>query len=140
MKKSSHRTSESQQAANSIDVLSLDWEEDDVHGFLRSNSLERGVDAVLVCDCVFNYALIQPLVQTCTELCEARSTHERTTGQTVRPTLCIIAQQLRQPDVFESWLRSFLGLFRVWRLPDSMLTEALNEMSGFVVHVGVLRT
>jgi predicted nicotinamide N-methyase len=139
-RKASHKTSESQQAVNNIDGLSLDWEEDDVHSFLRSNSLERGVDAVVVCDCVFNYALIQPLMQTCNEICKARSTHERTTGQTVRPTLCIIAQQLRQPDVFESWLRSFLGVFRVWRLPDSKLTQALRESSGFVVHVGVLRT
>lgn len=136
----SHRKRESQRAANNIDILPLDWEEDDIQDFLRSNSLEDGVDAVIVCDCVFNYALIQPLVQTCNEICNARSTHEHTTGQTVGPSLCILAQQLRQPDVFESWLRSFLRVFRVWRLPNSMLTQSMNETSGFVLHVGVLRT
>lgn len=138
-RKGSRRTSEPQRVPNNIHILSFDWEEDDIHGFLRFNSLESSVDAVVCCDCVYNYALIQPLVQTCNEICKARSTQENNSGQTGKATLCIVAQQLRQPEVFESWLRSFLEVFRVWRLPESMLTRALNATSGFVVHVAVLR-
>lgn len=134
--KTRSKFSASKSVANNIEVVSLDWEEDDIPSFLRSQSLESAVDLIIVCDCVFNYALIQPLVQTCTEICRARSdTDEGTT----KPTLCIIAQQLRQPDVFESWLKAFIATFRVWRLPDSMLSESLYASSGYAVHVGVLR-
>lgn len=127
--------------SNNIEVLSLDWEEDDIRGFLRSESLDNGVDAVIVCDCIFNYALIQPLVQTCIDICSARASRQDTDARTMKSTstLCIIAQQLRQPDVFESWLNAFMTAFHVWRLPDSMVTPALGETSGFVVHVGILR-
>jgi hypothetical protein len=129
----------SRSTPNNIEVLSLDWEEDDVSGFLRSQSLENGVDAIIVCDCVFNYALVQPLVQTCTEICQARLRNETPDQRPTKPTLCIIAQQLRQPDVFESWLRVFMASFRVWRLPNDLLTHALYETNSYVVHVGVLR-
>lgn len=124
---------------SNIEVLPLDWEEDDIKAFLRVRCLQNGVDAVIVCDCVFNYALIRPLVQTCVDICGARASHQSDPKQITNPTLCIIAQQLRQPDVFESWLRSFMAAFHVWRLPPSMLTEALSETSGFVVHIGILR-
>ena len=127
-----------QPRTNNIEVLPLDWEEDDVKAFLRSRSFENGVDAVVVCDCVFNYALIQPLVQACIDISSARSNDERDLRKMTKPTLCIVAQQLRQPDVFESWLRAFMAAFHVWRLPDSMVTDALSETSGFVVHVGIL--
>ena len=137
--KKGSRPSGSRSMANSIEVVSLDWEEDDISGFLLSQSLENGVDAIIVCDCVFNYALIQPLVQTCTEICQARLRNEKPDQRPTKPTLCVIAQQLRQPDVFESWLRCFMAAFRVWRLPDSFLTPALYESNSYVVHLGVLR-
>ena len=139
--KAGNKTSGLHPRTNNTEVLPLDWEEDDIKAFLRLRSLENGVDAVIVCDCVYNYAVIQPLVQTCVDICSARAGWEGTRGTTIEPTstLCIITQQLRQPDVFESWLRSFMAAFHVWRLPDSMLTDALSETSGFVVHVGILR-
>lgn len=138
-KKAGGKSSGSKDISNNIEVLPLDWEEDDISGFIRANSLQGGVDAIIVCDCVFNYALVQPLVQTCTDLCKVRSDQNIDNAQAANPTICIIAQQLRQPEVFENWLRAVMTTFRVWRLPDKMLTPALHESSGYVIHVGLLR-
>lgn len=87
---------------------------------------------VVACDCIYNEALIEPLNSTCTALCKLRKEDET-------PTLCLIAQQLRSPDVFEAWLKSFAGKFEVWQVPGAMLGEGLGEGSGFVVHVGVVK-
>ena len=125
LKKASPATS------STIQVLSLDWETDDVDSFLKSSNAAEGVDLVIACDCIYNYALIKPFVQTCVDICRAR-----TSG---RPTVCVIAQQLRQPDVFEEWLEEFHKHFRAWRLPDEVLTGPLRENSGFMVHIGILR-
>lgn len=124
--------------SGNVEVLALDWEEDDFASTIRSQGLSEGFDAVLACDCVFNYALIEPFVQACVEACRyGRDDAERASD--AKPSLCIVAQQLRQPDVFQQWLETFLKAFRVWRIPDDMLTEKLREGSGFVVHLGVLR-
>ncbi|KAH7382592.1 hypothetical protein DE146DRAFT_232713 [Phaeosphaeria sp. MPI-PUGE-AT-0046c] len=108
-----------------IEVKSLDWETDDV-------SQCSAVDMVVACDCIYNEALIEPLNTTCAALCKLRAEDET-------PTLCLIAQQLRSPDVFEAWLKSFVAKFEVWQVPGDMLGEGLGEGSGFVVHVGVVR-
>ncbi|KAK5163255.1 Ribosomal protein lysine methyltransferase [Saxophila tyrrhenica] len=124
---------------SNIDVLALDWETSDIPAFLSTQGLRDGVDAVLMCDCIYNYALIKPLVQTCVEICRARSTRQSNIDEKSKPTICLIAQQLRQPDVFEQWLQAFMASLRVWRVPDGMLTNGLKEGSGYVVHVGLLR-
>jgi hypothetical protein len=122
---------------SNIDVLALDWETDDIASFLAANGVPYGVDAVFVCDCVFNYALIKPLVDACVDFCKVRA---RCAGQTPpKQTVCVVAQQLRQPEVFEQWLTAFMASYRVWRVPDEMLIEALKEGSGYVVHIGILR-
>ncbi|OKL61918.1 hypothetical protein UA08_02602 [Talaromyces atroroseus] len=63
--------------------------------------------------------------------------------QETTPTIAIIAQQQRSPDVFESWLRESMRFFRVWRLDTRVLaTEnqtGLGEGSGYVVHALVLK-
>lgn len=87
---------------------------------------------VVACDCIYNEALIEPLNSTCAALCKLRKEDET-------PTLCLIAQQLRSPDVFEAWLKSFARKFDVWQVPGEMLGEGLGEGSGFVVHVGVVK-
>ena len=56
-----------------------------------------------------------------------------------KPTLGIIAQQLRSDMVFEAWLKAFHNFFKVWRIPDDLLIDGLKEGSGFVVHAGILR-
>jgi len=128
-KKPSKKPSPAQ--SSTIQVQSLDWETDDVNSFLKSSNAAEGVDLVIACDCIYNYALIKPFVQTCVDICRAR-----TSGQ---PTVCVIAQQLRQPDVFEEWLEEFHKQFKTWRLADDVLTGPLKENSGFMVHVGILR-
>ncbi|CAO2652893.1 Nn.00g023040.m01.CDS01 [Neocucurbitaria sp. VM-36] len=114
-----------------IAVQGLDWETDDV-------SRLDDVDLIIACDCIYNESLIEPLNSTCAAICRLRQT-SASSAAAVTPTLCLIAQQLRSPDVFEAWLKSFHQLFEVWRVPDSMLDEGLREGSGFVVHVGIVR-
>lgn len=129
-----------QQSSNpqsSIDAFALDWENDDVVSVLSANGLKDGVELILACDCVYNYALIDPLVQTCTDICRMRLKDKG--EDAAQQTLCVIAQQLRQPEVFEQWLETFHRSFRVWRVPDSLLSEGLKTGCGFVVHIGVLR-
>lgn len=112
----------------------LDWEEDQVSCALVGVEGKDSFDLVIACDCIYNDALIEPLVRTCVDTCNLRSSSD---GE--NPTLVIVAQQLRSAEVFEGWLREFCSYFRAWRLPDEALLEGLRSNSGFVVHVGVLR-
>lgn len=120
----------------------LDWELD-----VPTRAL--GVpDVVVACDCIYNDALISPFVQTCADACRLRSSSdddddddsEAAGGESPRPCVCVVAQQLRDPEIFEGWLKEFMRKgFRVWRVPDNELPEGLRSSSGFVVHVGILR-
>lgn len=114
-----------------IEAVELDWETSDV-------SQLQDVDVVVACDCIYNEALIEPFNGTCAAICRLRQKDVQEDGSK-RPTLCLVAQQLRSPDVFEAWLKSFHEKFQVWKLPDEMLDEGLREGSGFVVHVGIVR-
>ncbi|EGX92818.1 Methyltransferase-16, putative [Cordyceps militaris CM01] len=123
--------------ASNIAFATLDWETD-------SLPARRSYDAVLAVDCVYNYALIPPLVQTCAEACRRRTQQQEEEagadgGSGPRPSLCIVAQQLRNDDVFRTWLAAFVEAFYVWRVPDDKLPEALRPSAGFVVHIGILR-
>ena len=108
-----------------IKTAVLDWEEDSVEQILP-------VDLVVACDCIYNEALIEPLNTTCAAICKRNADAEN-------PTLCLVAQQLRSPDVFEAWINSFHRLFHTWQVPDRFLSVNLRENSGFVVHVGIVR-
>ena len=112
-----------------IRATALDWETDEV-----SNVVEQGesFDAVIACDCIYNDALISPLVATCVDACKLR----RADGE---PTVCIVGQQLRSDEVFEGWLKEFSKSFKAYRVPDEILIDGLKEDSGFVVHIGLLR-
>ncbi|KAM3538925.1 hypothetical protein ARSEF1564_008164 [Beauveria bassiana] len=122
-----------------VSFETLDWETDQLPP-------RRSYDAVLACDCVYNDALIAPLVQTCVEACRRRRQEWERDEETamgedkrLRPSLCIVAQQLRDDDVFRAWLAAFVDEFRVWRVSDDKLPEALRPSAGFVVHIGILR-
>lgn len=119
---------------NNVTATSLDWEVDEVTPSLTGSDSKLSFDAVIACDCIYNDALIQPLVQTCVDACKLR-----TLDSADKPTLCVVAQQLRSSEVFEDWLRAFHKVFRVWRLPDEKLIDGLKSDSGFVIHVGILR-
>lgn len=110
---------------------------------------DKGFDVVVSCDCIYNDALVAPFVRTCADLCRLRPVYtppgtegrgSSGTGSGGRtPTVCVIAQQQRSPEVFEAWLRETLRVFRVWRVSDEMLGEKLMSGSGYLVHVLVLR-
>lgn len=119
---------------SNIQLIALDWETSLISELPRMIGVEGGVDAVIACDCIYNEALIEPFVRTCEEICQLAN--GRSSG---KQTVCIVAQQLRSDIVFEAWLGAFHRGFRVWRVPDELLTEGLRGGSGFVVHVGVLR-
>ena len=125
-------------ASSNIVIEPLDWETDSIAPFLTSNGLTTGVDVVLACDCIYNYALIEPFTQACADICRVRQQASSELDE-LQPTVCVVAQHLRQPDVFEEWAEVFLRKFRTWRVPSELLGEALGEGSGFSVHVGVLR-
>lgn len=118
-----------------IDTLELDWELDSVSWLPTQLGLEesQGLDLIIACDCIYNESLIEPLNNTCAQICKLRA------ATAEKPTLCLVAQQLRSHDVFEAWFNSFHKLFHVWQVPDSLLAEDLRENSGFIVHVGVVR-
>ncbi|KAK2022698.1 hypothetical protein LX32DRAFT_732641 [Colletotrichum zoysiae] len=149
----------------------LDWELDSPDPSLTGSPAARSFDALICCDCIYNEALVGPLVSTAADLARLRlrdqeyeaeardsaagasssssfgdhnryystsSTAATTTGRS-EPCVCIVAQQLRSPDVFEEWARAFHRDFRVWRVPSPLLPEGLRVESEFVVHVGILR-
>jgi predicted nicotinamide N-methyase len=121
-----------------ISIESLDWETDAIAPFLANNRhLTTGADVVLACDCIYNYALIEPFTQACADICRVRQSKSELNESL--PTVCVVAQHLRQPDVFEEWAEVWMRKFHTWRIPSEMLGEALGEGSGFAVHVGVLK-
>lgn len=134
-----HFNDGSARARSKIEVLALDWESSLVSSLptmMGTGSAEASqvIHAVIACDCIYNESLIDPLVHTCADICQFVNA-----SSAAKPTLCIVAQQLRSDTVFEAWLKAFHRLFKVWRMPDEFLIDGLKEGSGFVVHVGILR-
>lgn len=125
---------------SNIRFTTLDWETDEVTPSLVGSGDARSFDAVVACDCVYNYALVDPFVQTCADACRLRlSDSALSDNDERRPCICVIGQQLRSDEVFESWLKAFSASFHVWRVSDNALPEELRSTAGFVVHVGILR-
>ncbi|KAL6898209.1 hypothetical protein GGI43DRAFT_88068 [Trichoderma evansii] len=135
----SHKSPSPSHAAADIHFEVLDWETSQVSSSLTNSSSVSSFDALIACDCVFNYALIQPFVQTCADICKLRQSDNLSESGKLTPTLCIVAQQLRNDDVFNSWLIAFQEHFRVWRMPSDMMPSELRPEMGFVVHVGILK-
>ena len=128
--------------AGGIHFTPLDWETDRVTPALAAGSGEvKSFDVVLACDCIYNEALIEPFVSTCVDVCSLRAADASSSSSSSasNPCVCVVAQQLRDPLVFEAWLTTFAESFHVWRVPDELLHKGLRSNSGFVVHVGVLK-
>ncbi|KAJ5542263.1 hypothetical protein N7461_008266 [Penicillium sp. DV-2018c] len=141
--------------ANNISFTTLDWETDQAASLKEcidsdgagqdededGEEEDRGFDLLLSCDCVYNEALVAPFVRTCAEICRLRPGYGDGDGDGSwgeggrRPTVCIIAQQQRSPDVFEAWLRETMRVFRVWRVRDEVLGKGLGGGSGYLVHL-----
>jgi hypothetical protein len=119
---------------------------------MAAHDLTTGVDFLLASDCIYNYALIDPFVQTCTHICRQRQRQLQQdrydsrdvaniddSAMSLAPTVLLVAQQMRQPEVFEQWLETALQTFRMWRVPDDLLTEGLRTGTGFALHLGILK-
>lgn len=136
--RSKRSQSSPQQASFSIETLELDWELDSVatlpHLLGQDAHHPDGVDLIIACDTVYNDMLIEPFNNMCAQICSLRPASPEE-----KPTLCVIAQQLRSPEVFESWLKSFHRRFHVWQVPEEHLSPSLRQSAGFIVHVGILR-
>jgi hypothetical protein len=164
-KDSSSSSSSNNNNNSNIEFIPLDWELDiprneNLHAGGNDKIDEKGFDLVISCDCIYNEALIPSFVRTCADICLLRSAankqqqseDEGEEQQGKNPTIAVIAQQQRSPDVFETWLKETLKYFRVWRVdkfdvsPSSATTtessggsSGLGDGSGYVVHVLVLR-
>ncbi|KAL9621205.1 MAG: hypothetical protein Q9160_004338 [Pyrenula sp. 1 TL-2023] len=115
----------------------LDWETDSVQSLSQVlGSRYHKIDFLIACDCIYNEHLISPFMETCSDICSLASEVE---DETEKVTILLVAQQLRSPDVFQTWLDECLKRFDVWRLPDHLLTENLKQGSGNVLHLGILR-
>lgn len=148
-----------------VKFVPLDWEldipgDDTLQGeeetsTTTTSNKTSGFDVLVSCDCIYNEALIPSFVRTCAEICTLRSSasstshsrHDKERKETgaINPTLVIVAQQQRAPDVFEEWLIETLRYFRVWRIGDFKSDHEgkkidLGDGSGYVVHVLVLRS
>lgn len=115
----------------------LDWELDEVTPSLTGDGNMKSFDTVVACDCIYNDTLIKPLVQTCADACRLGRAGENSNAD--RPAVCLVAQQLRDPEIFEGWIKEFSRYFRVWRVPHSALSRELRSNPGFVVHLGILQ-
>ncbi|KGO76850.1 hypothetical protein PITC_005410 [Penicillium italicum] len=151
-KSSKLKPSSTAKPVDNISFTTLDWETDqaaslkecmdlDAHGQDAEEGAEedKGFDLLLSCDCIYNEALVAPFVRTCAEICRLRPAYVAGSGESRKPTVCIIAQQQRSPDVFETWLRETMREFRVWRLSDDVLGERLGSGSGYLVHLLLVR-
>lgn len=110
-----------------LHLVPLDWETDSPDLILSNIPSADHVDLVIICDCVYNEHLVEPLVQTLVDLSKI--------GPAGKSTSVIMAQQLRSDVVFETFLNAMLRQFNVWRIPDSLLSTALQSGSGYVVHL-----
>ncbi|KAK1507669.1 hypothetical protein CTAM01_02781 [Colletotrichum tamarilloi] len=139
-----------------ISFRPLDWELDTPDPSLTGvpPSTASSFDVVVCCDCIYNEALVEPLVSTTADLARLRVRAQQedqdqddhddnpsfsSTTARSEPCVCVVAQQLRSPDVFEEWIGAFHRDFRTWRVPDASLPKGLRIEAGFVVHVGILR-
>lgn len=130
--------SSSSSSSSSLRFTPLDWETDEVTVSLTGSARVGGFNLIIACDCIYNESLIEPLVQTCVDACALGKTSDGD-DDGAAPCVCVVAQQLRDPEIFESWVRCFCRSFHVWRVPDDSLPQGLRSSSGFVVHVGILK-
>lgn len=128
--KSAKRRGTSASSDHNLTVMELNWESDGPDVLNEVLQPVQQLDMLIVCDCVFNDFLLEPLVTTLTGLC-LRSSKKN--------TIVLIAQQLRSDQVFTAFLEILLTKFQVWRIADSSLPNTLRNGAGYVIHLAKLR-
>lgn len=111
--------------------MALDWETDDAEYLNSVIAPQENIDLLILCDCVYNDYLIEPLVQTCVDVCSLRASDSK--------TVMLVAQQLRSDSIFEEFLETMMKYFDVWRVPDGSCSRELGPGSGYVVHLAALK-
>ena len=127
-----------------VEVLELDWEHSCIEGLpdiIRQGPTStvrpwNGLDIIVACDCIINEKMVVPFVNACVALCRFRKTTRE--GQ-LAPTVCVVAQQLRSPEVFEEWLARMTRRFHVFRVSEDHLPTELGPHSGHAVHLAILK-
>lgn len=115
-----------------IHLAALDWETDDVTYWLKLSGLQSGVEMIILSDVIYNTHLINPLVQVCEALCQARTADSQ-------QTVILLVQHLREPTVFEEWLNRFSTRFMLRRIADEYLSSAeLIPSMSHAVYLAVL--
>ena len=128
-----------------VRTITLDWEEDHVASQPALRALGAPLTAVIACDCVYNEALVEPLVDTLAAACRLHrlpplpSSGAEQGGEGRDGTTVIVASELRSPDVHECFLDALMARFDVWRVPADCLPADLQPTDGFVVYVGLLK-
>lgn len=115
-----------------LKTMPLDWETDSAENLKTVIDPGGHISLLLLCDCVYNEYLVEPLVQTCVDICRLG------VSESVATTV-LIAQQLRSDSIFGLFLDALLEHFDVWRAPDEALSPDLRSGSGYVVHLATLR-
>lgn len=120
-----------------ISAISLDWETDTInHHPMLLGCIP--FSAIIACDTIYNETLVKPFVDACIDACSPSP--RMTNCVDSIPTIIIVAQELRSPAVFEHWLETFQKSFHTYRIPDTLLTPSLKPVSGYSVHIGILRS
>jgi len=115
-----------------LKTLPLDWETDSAENLKSVIAPGGSIDLLLLCDCVYNEYLVEPLVQTCIDICRLGSM------ESVATTV-LISQQLRSDTIFALFLDTLMKHFDVWRVPDEAISQELRSGSGYAVHLAVLK-
>lgn len=112
-------------------VMKLDWECDDVD--VLSDLLQNtgGLDMIIVCDCIYNDFLINPLLETCKRISSTYAGKNK--------AVLLIAQQLRSDEIFTDFMDALLKDFRAWRIGDNHLPTTLAHRTGFAIHLAILK-
>ncbi|KAK8090565.1 hypothetical protein PG994_000070 [Apiospora phragmitis] len=137
-------------AGNRVAFAPLDWELDEVTPRLTGSAAVASFDAVVACDCIYNDALIRPLVQTCVDVCKLRTRaaagaegEDEEEGLIINPKSPRFASSHSSSAIRKSsraGSRSSTGTSVHGGCPSSHLSDALRANAGFVIHVGILRT
>ncbi|KAF3921268.1 hypothetical protein ABW21_db0206515 [Orbilia brochopaga] len=140
--KKGKRSNETQKS--NITVLPLDWQLTQVASIPELR--DKKINLIIAADCIYNESLMRPLVDTFVDLSNLNKNSDDQQDETPPTTFVMVAQELRSPDVLETFMAAFCEKFRVWRLPDRVYDScgedgrALMSGGGYVVHLGILKT